>query len=122
MTVPEIPQIEWNNKHISSRQTGLCHYENKAQNCVGAAMRTWGELEANVGTTSLRVAPARCKPLAVTSVTNSIQFHSAELKRWGVQSRGKVKRTVILYASDTALPPQQLILQGMPATLHLYIR
>ena len=35
MTVSDIPQIEGNNKHISSRQTGLCHYENKAQNCVG---------------------------------------------------------------------------------------
>jgi len=86
----------------------VCDYENKAQNCVGFAMRTRGELEENAGTTSLRVAPARCKPLAVTSLTNSIQFHSAELKRWGVQSIGKVKGTVILYASDTAPPPPPL--------------
>jgi len=43
MTVSDIPQIEGNNKHISSRQTGLCHYENKAQNCVGLQ---WGYEES----------------------------------------------------------------------------
>jgi len=40
MTVSDIPQIEGNNKHISSRQAGFCHYENKVQSCVGVAMTT----------------------------------------------------------------------------------
>jgi hypothetical protein len=56
----------------------------------GEDMRLAGS-ERNVGTMRLRLAPARCKPLAVTSVTNSIQFHSIELKR-GSSVQGENER------------------------------
>jgi hypothetical protein len=48
----------------------------------GEDMRLAGS-ERNVGTKRLRLVPGRYKPLAVTSPTNSIQFHSSEQKTRG---------------------------------------
>jgi hypothetical protein len=69
---------------------------------VGLQWRHADSLKRMLERRSLRLAPARCKPLVVTSVTNSIQFHSTELKRWGVQSRGRMKAIAILCSSYKA--------------------